>query len=142
MDHRVLTLHSEAERQKTIAENKLLLNSLGLDPNGSSKLNFPKPEPSKSKVSSQASKKRKSLTATRDEGPRRRSGRIAGFDAEGEEFKVKLEAEEKEREVLRVVARKERDQVMQIRDMEEEANDAEKDELVSRDAWENVDDRG
>ena len=123
---------SEAERQKTIAENQLLLNSLGLDPNGSSKINFPKPEPTRSRVGNSSSKKRKSTaSATHDEGPRRRSGRIAGLEADGEEFKVKLEAEEKEREVLRVVARKERDQVMPILDMAEEADQEEKEGLVS-----------
>lgn len=52
------------------------------------------------------------------------------MEADGEELKVKLEAEEKEREVLRVVARKEREQVMVIMDMAEEADQKEKDELV------------
>lgn len=44
---------------------------------------------------------------------------------------MKLEEEEKERAVLRVVARKEREQVMKIRDMQEEGDEEEKDGLVS-----------
>lgn len=52
------------------------------------------------------------------------------MEADGEAFKVKLEEEEKEREVLRVVARKEREQVMVIMDMAEEADEKEKKQLV------------
>ena len=129
---RELSEYSEAERQKTIAENQLLLNSLGLDPNGSAKISFPKPEPTRSKVGTSATKKRKSTASQQDDGPRRRSGRIAGLEADGEELKVKLEEEEKEREVLRVVARKERDQVMVLIDMAEEADEEEKGQLVGR----------
>ena len=45
--HRIprLTTHSEAERQKTIQENRELLDSLGLDPSGASKLPVPRPKP-------------------------------------------------------------------------------------------------
>lgn len=121
---------SELERQKTIAENRELLDSLGLDPNGSAKLNIPKPAKSTSQVKSAATKKRKSTAAPRDEGPRRRSGRIAGLEADGEALQIKVEEEEKEREVLRVVARKTRDQVMEIKDMLDESDDQEKRELV------------
>jgi hypothetical protein len=46
-------------------------------------------------------------------------------------LKVKVEEEEKEREVLRVVARKERGQVMDIKDLLDESDDKEKKELVS-----------
>lgn len=45
-------------------------------------------------------------------------------------MKVKLEEEEKERAVLRVVARKERDQFMRIRDMEEDEDEEDRDSLV------------
>ena len=43
---------------------------------------------------------------------------------------IKVEEEEKEREVLRVVARKERGQVMEIQDLLDESEDVEKKELV------------
>lgn len=120
------------ERQKTIAENQELLNSLGFDANGTAKLNIPKAEV-KIKLGARAGTKRKSTASAtaQDDGPRRRSGRIAGLEADGEELKIKLETEEKEREVLRVFARKEREQVMQIRDLPEDDDDEEKDRLVS-----------
>lgn len=54
-----------------------------------------------------------------EEGPRRRSGRLAGLEAEGEELAKRVEAEEKEREVLRVINRKTRDQVMPLSKMVE-----------------------
>lgn len=43
---------------------------------------------------------------------------------------IKVEEEEKEREVMRVVARKERGQVMEIKDMLDESDEVEKKELV------------
>jgi len=82
------------------------------------------------KVVKHISKKRKSTPAPRDDGPRRRSGRIAGLEADGEALAIKVEEEEKEREVMRVVARKERGQVMEIKDMLDESDEVEKRELV------------
>lgn len=102
------------------------MDSLGLDPNGSAKLNIPKPV----KVVKHITKKRKTTPTPRDDGPRRRSGRIAGLEADGEALAIKVEEEEKEREVLRVVARKERGQVMEIKDMLDESDEVEKRELV------------
>ncbi|WRT70364.1 uncharacterized protein IL334_007362 [Kwoniella shivajii] len=121
----------EIERQKTIAQNRLLLDSLGLDPSGASKIPFSKtattasPKP-KLKPSS-ASKKRKAPSShvVEDSGPRRRSGRLAGLEADGEELKVKLIEEEKEREVLRIINRKERDKIMDINKMVEEPTQGE-----------------
>jgi uncharacterized protein with von Willebrand factor type A (vWA) domain len=52
------------------------------------------------------------------------------LEADGEALAIKVEEEEKEREVLRVVARKERGQVMEIKDLLDESDDAEKKELV------------
>jgi uncharacterized protein with von Willebrand factor type A (vWA) domain len=52
------------------------------------------------------------------------------LEADGEALAIKVEEEEKEREVLRVVARKERGQVMEIKDLLDEGDDAEKKELV------------
>jgi hypothetical protein len=118
---------SELERQKTIAENQELLNSLGLDPNGTAKLNIPHPA---KVVVKHTTHKRKAAPSGTDDGPRRRSGRLAGLEADGEAMKVKVEEEMKEREVLRVVARKERGQVMEIKDMLDESDDQEKKGLV------------
>jgi len=52
------------------------------------------------------------------------------LEADGEALAIKVEEEEKEREVLRVVARKERGQVMEIKDLLDESDDVEKKELV------------
>ena len=52
------------------------------------------------------------------------------MEADGEALAIKVEEEEKEREVLRVVARKERGQVMEIKDLLDESDDVEKKELV------------
>jgi hypothetical protein len=52
------------------------------------------------------------------------------LEADGEALQIKVEEEEKEREVLRVVARKTRDQVMEIKDMLDESDEQEKKELV------------
>lgn len=52
------------------------------------------------------------------------------MEADGEAMKVKVEEEIKEREILRVVARKERGQVMEIKDMLDESDDQEKKALV------------
>jgi hypothetical protein len=52
------------------------------------------------------------------------------LEADGEALAIKVEEEEKEREVLRVVARKERGQVMEIRDMLDESDEVEKKDLV------------
>jgi len=57
------------------------------------------------------------------------------LEADGEAMKVKVEEEMKEREVLRVVARKERGQVMEIKDMLDESDDQEKKGLVCRISW-------
>lgn len=65
-----------------------------------------------------------------DDGPRRRSGRLAGMEAEGEELKVRLEEEEKEREVLRVVSRRTREQRMEVGKMVEESSPSSAPELV------------
>lgn len=121
---------SEIERQKQIAANQELLNSLGLDADGTAKISFAKPKPASKPAS--ATKKRKSEASTRsDEGPRRRSGRIAGLEADGEAIKVKLEKEEEEREVLRIQNRRAREQVMAIDDMHEQPEKTDVDSLVS-----------
>ena len=52
------------------------------------------------------------------------------MEAEGEELKVKLEEEEKEREVLRVVSRRTRDQTMEVGKMVEETSPCGSGELV------------
>ena len=52
------------------------------------------------------------------------------MEADGEALAIKVEEEEKEREVRRVVARKERGQVMEIKDMLDESDEVEKRELV------------
>lgn len=65
-----------------------------------------------------------------DEGPRRRSGRIAGLEADGDAFKAKVEEEEKEREILRVVSRKEREQVMDMGKMVEDTLEDEIKDMV------------
>lgn len=65
-----------------------------------------------------------------DEGPRRRSGRIAGLEADGDAFKAKVEEEEKEREILRVVSRKEREQVMDVGKMVEDTPEDEIKDMV------------
>lgn len=65
-----------------------------------------------------------------DEGPRRRSGRIAGLEADGDAFKAKVEEEEKEREILRVVSRKEREQVMDVGKMVEDTLEDEIKDMV------------
>ncbi|OXH27256.1 WD repeat-containing protein [Cryptococcus neoformans] len=127
----------ELERQKTIAENRALLDSLGLDSAGVSSPfgSSPAPTSNKTKKPKQpkpaAPKKRKAAVVAADEGPRRRSGRIAGLEADGDAFKAKVEEEEKEREILRVVSRKEREQVMDVGKMvedtlEDEIKDMEK----------------
>lgn len=65
-----------------------------------------------------------------DEGPRRRSGRIAGLEADGDAFKAKVEEEEKEREILRVVSRKEREKVMDVGKMVEDTPEDEIRDMV------------
>ncbi|WVR07792.1 hypothetical protein IAU60_004835 [Kwoniella sp. DSM 27419] len=119
----------ELERQKTIAENRLLLDSLGLDPTGSSKIPFARASPKPSRAAKPT--KRKATPTVADDGPRRRSGRLAGLEADGEALKVKLEEEEKEREVLRIVSRKERERVMDVGKMVEDAEDGEIRDLES-----------
>ncbi|WVR00348.1 hypothetical protein IAU59_007491 [Kwoniella sp. CBS 9459] len=115
----------ELERQKTIAENRLLLDSLGLDPSGASKIPHSRPSSTASRAKPKPNPKKRKAFEVIDEGPRRRSGRLAGLEADGEALKVKLEEEEKEREVLRIVSRKERDRVMDIGKMVEDAPEAE-----------------
>lgn len=63
------------------------------------------------------------------------------MEADGEALQVKIEEEEKEREVLRVVARKTREQVMEIKDMLDESDDQEKRELVRSPKGNGADDR-
>lgn len=122
--------YSEVERQKIIAENRALLDSLGFEEGGSAKLGLAKPKPIAKPSSHAASKKRKSTPVKSEEGPRRRSGRIAGIEASVEVLQAKAEEEEKEREVLRVINRKTRDQVMAIKDMLEDTEENDKVELV------------
>lgn len=106
---------SEAERQKTIAENKALLEQLGLDEGGAAiGLPAPKPKP-KPKA---AEKKRKEPPTT--EGPRRRSARVAGLEADGVELAVKQEQEAVQAEEKRVRDRKLRKQVMDLAEMVED----------------------
>ena len=129
---------SELERQKTIAENRLLLDSLGLDPNGASKIpgrapKLAKPSSSKSASGEKKDKKRKAPVV--DEGPRRRSGRLAGIEATPEEIAKKEEEDEKEREELRIISRKERRQVMQVSELVEESSPSTAEELVSMSFW-------
>jgi len=52
------------------------------------------------------------------------------LEAEGEELKVRLEEEEKEREALRVVSRRTREKVMQVGGMVEDGSPSSKDGLV------------
>lgn len=66
-----------------------------------------------------------------DEGPRRRSGRLAGIEATVEEVAKREEEEEKEREVLRVISRRVRDQEMAVGDMVDEDSPSGKEGLVS-----------
>ncbi|WWC91567.1 uncharacterized protein L201_006513 [Kwoniella dendrophila CBS 6074] len=125
----------ELERQKTIAENRLLLDSLGLDPSGASKIPGSKSSTSSSSIIKSKAKpnstKRKQApsSAIQDEGPRRRSGRLAGLEADSETLKVKLEEEEKERQVLRILSKKERKPLMNIGEMIEDPKDGEVDDL-------------
>ncbi|WWD19513.1 hypothetical protein CI109_103974 [Kwoniella shandongensis] len=120
----------ELERQKTIAENRALLDSLGLDPSGSSKIPFARASPKpKAKPSSSSNKRKAHTVVAADDGPRRRSGRLAGLEADGETLRVKLEEEEKEREILRVVNRKERERVMEVGKMVEDGDKDEIDDL-------------
>lgn len=122
------TDHSELERQKTIAENRALLDSLGLDVNGSAKIPSLKPAPI-AKPRASAPKKRKA-PIVHEEGPRRRSGRLAGIEATAEEVAKRDEEDEKEREVLRVMNKKIRDQVMSVESMVEDSSPCTARELV------------
>lgn len=107
---------SEIERQKTIAENRKLLDSLGLDDGGAARLNLaPKPKPAP------ATRKRKAPPVKIEaEGPRRRSGRLAGLELDDAALAVKAEEEEKKLEEIRIVNRKIREQVMAIKDIVED----------------------
>jgi hypothetical protein len=75
--------------------------------------------------------KRKAPAVKADEGPRRRSGRLAGIEATAEEIQKREEAEEVEREIIRVVNRKIRDQVMDLDKMVEDSSPNTAEELVS-----------
>ncbi|KAL1412140.1 hypothetical protein Q8F55_003143 [Vanrija albida] len=108
----------ELERQKIIAENQALLTSLGLEADGEAKLNLPAKSVAPKPKKAPASRKRKAEPA--EHVPSRRSGRIAGLEADGQEIAKRNEAEEVAREVARVVNRKERLQVMPVVDMVEE----------------------
>lgn len=65
-----------------------------------------------------------------DEGPRRRSGRLAGIEATPEEVAKREEVEEQQREELRIVNRRVRDQVMKVEDMVDEDSPSGEEELV------------
>ncbi|WWC71881.1 uncharacterized protein I206_105840 [Kwoniella pini CBS 10737] len=121
----------ELERQKTIAQNRLLLDSLGLDPTGSSKIPGSKLQTPSKVSNSSNNKKRKTISSNiiQDEGPRRRSGRLAGLEVDSEILKVKLEEEEKERQVLKVLSRKEREKIMKISEMIEDPKEGEGESL-------------
>lgn len=127
---------SELERQRTIAENRALLDSLGLDPLSASSPFGSSPAPVSNKTKTKpkqpktAPKKRKAPVIAADEGPRRRSGRIAGIEADGDALKAKVEEEEKEREILRVVNRKERGKVMDVGKMVEDTPEDEIKDMV------------
>lgn len=112
---------SELERQKIIAENRALLDSLGFDEGGDAKLNLaPPPKPA-------ASRKRKTAPVkVESEGPRRRSGRIAGLEADGYEMALKQEAEARVVEEARERDRKLRKQVMPVAEMVEGESEGEK----------------
>jgi hypothetical protein len=69
------------------------------------------------------SKKRKPAAAARgDEGPRRRSGRLAGIEATAEQVEERAKEEEKQLEKIRTISRKVRDQVMAVGDMMDDAS--------------------
>lgn len=105
-----------------------MLDSLGFEAGGAAKLGIAKPI---SKPASSTSKKRKAAPVKVEaEGPRRRSGRIAGIEATVEVVQARAIEEEKEREVLRVINRKSREQVMALGDMLEDAEEGEKEGLV------------
>lgn len=105
--------YSEIERQKTIAENRALLDSLGLDAGGDAKLKMtPLPNPA-------PARKRKAPPVKVEREPRRRSGRIAGIEADGYEAALKQAAVEEAVEVARVRDRRPRRQMMPIVEMPE-----------------------
>ncbi|WVQ84906.1 hypothetical protein IAT38_007069 [Cryptococcus sp. DSM 104549] len=117
----------ELERQKTIAENRALFETLGLQsarltPLGGSS---PAPASDRSKSKPKPSSKRKAPAPPSGEGPRRRSGRIAGLEADGETLRKIQEEDARAVEVQRVVNRKEREKVMDVAKMSEDATDEE-----------------
>lgn len=66
-----------------------------------------------------------------EEGPRRRSGRLLGMEATEEVLQERAIEEEKKMEEIRIINRKTRDQVMKLGDMLEDAEEGEKESLVS-----------
>ena len=58
------------------------------------------------------------------------ASRIAGIEATSEQLEERAKEEEKEREIIRIVNRKTRDQVMELEKMVEEASEAEARDLV------------
>ena len=128
----LIRARSELERQKTIAENQALLEELGLDPTGASKIPHTQTAArlAKPSASSRSKPKPKRKSEVQDEGPRRRSGRLAGLEATQEEVAKRNEEEEKEREVLRVINRKVRDQVMDLGSMVEDTSPESAESLV------------
>ncbi|KAL7418571.1 hypothetical protein Q5752_007029 [Cryptotrichosporon argae] len=117
----------ELERQKTIAENRRLLDELGFD---ATSVRIDSPKPAAVGLKAKPSLKRKDKVVNIEpEGPRRRSGRLAGLEASSEEIKIKVEEEEREREALRVVARRTREPVMEIAGMLEDSDEATRGEL-------------
>jgi hypothetical protein len=104
----------EAQRQKTIAENRALFGMLGLESASVAVSAAAKPKPAPRK----ATKKRAAETVL--EGPRRRSGRIAGLEADGPALAARAEEEARVVEAQRVISRKLREQVMPLATMVEE----------------------
>lgn len=112
---------SEAERLRTIAENKALLEQLGLDEGGSARVSLPPPKSQAKPKSGERKNDRKRKEPPTTEGPRRRSGRIAGLEADGAELAAKVELEAAQAEEKRVRDRKLRQQIMPLADMMEDS---------------------
>lgn len=99
-----------------------MLEQLGLEEGGGAQVGLPKASP-KPRSEKKAVKKRKEPPTA--EGPRRRSGRIAGLEADGVELAAKEEELAVEAEERRVKDRKLRQQVMEVKDMVEDGDAAE-----------------
>lgn len=108
-----------------------MLENLGLDPSGASKIPGRKPPAAATKAKAAATAHKKRKIAVKDEGPRRRSNRLSGLEATAEEVAKREEQDEKEREVLRVLERRLREPVMELGSMVDEDSPSDKDSLVS-----------